>query len=197
MTSKKNSTSTARKVALSVAATAFAAALIGVGAYAEWSATAEQDQTVTAGDVELALNLTEVSMDASGVAPGDTINRRLALDNTGSIDLSTLTLASTGGASPLFTDTTDGLQVEVQKCTVAWSAAYACTGTATSIYDGPADISPAVDVSADLEADVSGGNDFLLFTVSLPTTAPQLTMEGESVTITYSFDGDQRAGTQK
>jgi len=190
--------SKSRKVALSVAAAAFAVALIGVGAYAEWSATVQQDQDVTAGDVSLALNLTEVSMDASDVAPGDTIERRLTLQNDGSLDLRTLTLGSSAAGAPqtMFTDTTDGLQLDVDKCSVAWDAAYTCTGTETSVYSGPASISPATGVAAALASDTAGGSDFLRFTVMLPTTAPD-TMQNESVTITYTFDGLQRNGTSK
>lgn len=197
ITSKGNITKT-RKVALSIAAAAFAAALIGVGAYAEWSATAQQDQTVTAGDVDLSLGLTEASMNASDVAPGDTIQRRVTVTNTGSLDLRTLTLASSGGGSPgtIFTDTTNGLQLEIEKCSVAWAGDYTCSGTTTAVYNGPASISPADDVAAELASDSAGGSDALLFTVSLPTTAPD-TMESQSVTITYTFDGLQRSGAQK
>jgi predicted ribosomally synthesized peptide with SipW-like signal peptide len=199
MTSSKTNISKTRKAALSIAAAAFAAALIGVGAYAEWSATTSEAQTVTAGSVDLASGVTEASMDASDVAPGDTIRRRVTLTNTGSLDLRTLTLASSGGATPgtIFTDTTNGLQLQIQKCTVAWAADYTCSGTTSSVYaSGPVGISPAQDVAASLAADITGGVDNLLFTVSLPTTAPD-TMEGQSVTITYTFDGLQRSGTSK
>lgn len=199
MKSSKETITKTRKLALSIAAAAFAAALIGAGAYAEWSATVNQNQTVTAGSVDLATGLTEASMDATDVAPGDTIRRRVSLTNTGSLDLRTLTLASSGGASPgtIFTDTTNGLKLQIQKCTVAWAADYTCGGTTTSVYaSGPVEVSPAQDVAAALDADTAGGVDRLLFTVSLPTTAPD-SMEGQSVTITYTFNGLQRSGTNK
>lgn len=200
MTSTGKNLGKTRKVALSVAAAALAAALIGVGAYAEWSTSTSQNQTVSAGSVNLTSGVAEVSMDASNIAPGDTIKRRVTLNNTGSLDLGSLTLDSSGGATPpsMYTGPS-GLTLTVEKCDGGtWNASFVCSsGTTSSVFaTGSVDISSPVDVKAALDADTAGSDDALLFTVALPTTAPD-TMEGQSVTITYTFDGTQRAGMAK
>ena len=200
MTSTGKNLGKTRKVALSVAAAALAAALIGVGAYAEWSTSTSQNQTVSAGSVNLSSGIGEVSMDASDIAPGDTIQRRVTLTNDGTLDLGSLTLVSSGGATPpaIYSGPT-GLTLTVDKCVGGtWSAAFACSsGSTASVFStASVDIASPVDVKAALDSDTAGGNDALLFTVGLPSTAPD-TMQGQSVTITYTFDGTQRAGTAK
>ncbi|MQA98824.1 MAG: hypothetical protein GEU78_00790 [Actinobacteria bacterium] len=201
-TGKTDGADKIRKVALSIAAAAFAVALIGVGAYAEWSTSVSKSQTVTAGNVDLtAPGTNQLTVAATGVAPGDTIQRQLDLVNSGSVDLGSVTLGSGAGASPptIFTDTTDGLQLGLTSCDQAWtgaSAPYTCAGTATPVYSGPASISPASEEAADLASATAGGTDYLLFELTLPTTAPD-TMEGQSVTIDYTFTGLSRTGTQK
>jgi spore coat-associated protein N len=202
MMSTNGRISKTRKIALSIAAASFAATLIGVGAYAEWSTSVSKSQTVTAGSVELtAPGTNQLVVAATNVAPGDTIQRQLDLVNSGSIDLGSVTLGSAGGATPptIFTDTTNGLQLSLSGCDEAWtgaSAPYTCAGTSTAVYSGPASISPASDVTADLASATAGGTDHLLFQLSLPTTAPN-SMQGQSVTIDYTFTGLQRSGMQK
>jgi spore coat-associated protein N len=201
-TGKTDRANKIRKVALSIAAAAFAVALVGVGAFAEWSTSVSKSQTVTAGDVDLtAPGTNQLTVAATGVAPGDTIQRQLDLVNSGSLDLRSVTLGSSAGATPptLFSDTTNGLQLTVISCDQAWtgaSAPYTCGGTATAVYSGPASISPASEEAGDLAAATAGGTDFLLFQLTLPTTAPN-TMQGQSVTIDYTFTGLSRTGTQK
>ena len=202
MMSTNGKISKTRKIALSIAAASFAATLVGVGAYAEWSTSVSKSQTVTAGSLDLAASGTDqLAVAATGVVPGDTIQRQLDLVNSGTIDLGSVTLGSTGGATPpaIFTDTTNGLQLSLSGCSQAWSGAsapYSCGGTVTPVYSGPASISPASDETADLTSATAGGTDYLLFELSLPTTAPN-SMQGQSVTINYTFTGVQRTGMQK
>ena len=206
MTSTSKHLDKTRKVALSIAAAAFAATLIGVGAYAEWTSSAQQSQTVSSGQVKIefpaAGGANEFATAASNIAPGDTVARKVDLNNTGSIDLSGVTLASSAtGLTTLFTDP-NGLQLTVQRCSLAagWSGAgtgpYTCpSGTISSVYSGAANISTPASLS-NLTVNTAGTKDSLLFTLSLPTTAPD-TLKNQSGSITWTLVGTQRTGTSK
>ena len=59
-------------------------------------------------------------MGASAIAPGDTIQRSVDLIDSGSLDLASVTLTTTATSSSLLdTDTTNGLQMVIDKCSVA------------------------------------------------------------------------------
>lgn len=111
-----------------------------------------------------------------------------------------------GGTStnPLLgTSTSASLQIEVQSCPTSWSAtalsdggySYTCSGTTTTLVPqepvGDALTTPVTWTSG-LNALNPGGVDYLLVTVSLPTSAPN-SDQGLSATLTYAFEGTQAA----
>jgi hypothetical protein len=113
---------------------------------------------------------------------------------------------TSGGAStnPLLgTSTSASLQIEVQSCPTSWSAtalsdggySYTCSGTTTTLVPqepvGDA-LSAPVTWTSGLNALNPGGVDYLLVTVSLPTSAPN-SDQGLSATLTYAFEGTQAA----
>ena len=76
---------------------------------------------------------------ATAIAPGDTIQRSVDLINSGSLDLASVTLTTTATTSSLLdTDATNGLQMVIDKCSVAWTEAgppytYTCSGSTSSV----------------------------------------------------------------
>ncbi|MDQ1568519.1 MAG: hypothetical protein QOF96_3399, partial [Actinomycetota bacterium] len=110
--------------------------------------------------------------------------------------------ALTTTASPsslLDTDTTNGLQMVVDRCSVAWTESgsspafsYTCGGSTTTILTTRAVIQSALTMSG-LSALTAAGTDHLRLTLTFPGTAGA-SLQGLSSTLTYSFLGTQRAG---
>ena len=184
--------------------------LVGLGAYATFTSTTSQSHSVTTGTVTIALGATGAStnrlnVNASGVAPGDTIQRSFDLINQGSLNLASITLTTTATASSLLdTDATNGLQMVIDRCTLAWTEAgtapaytYTCSGTTTAVLASRAVIGSALALSnlTDLITGPSGP-DHLKLTLTLPSGAGN-TFQGLTSTLTYSFNATQRKATNK
>ena len=81
-----------QKTSLSIALLLLAAALAGIGAYATFTDSASANHSVTTGTVSIDLGATGAStnrlnVDATAVAPGDTMQRSFDLSNSGSLNL--------------------------------------------------------------------------------------------------------------
>jgi hypothetical protein len=143
-----------------------------------------------------------LTVNATNIAAGDTIQRAFDLSNSGTIDLAGAPSLTTS-ASPtslLDTDTTNGLQMVIDKCSVAWTESgppytYTCSGSTTSVLATQPLIGSSIALSnlSDLTTNGSGP-DHLRLTLTLPSAAGN-TFEGLSSTITYSFTGTQRTAT--
>jgi predicted ribosomally synthesized peptide with SipW-like signal peptide len=197
---------TGRKILLSLAALGVAGALAGMGTFATFTATTTASQTVASGTVVIALGNTGAStnrltVNASGLVPGDTIQRSFDISNTGSQDLASIALTNTASPSSLLdTDTTNGLQMVIDRCSVAWTESgsspafsYSCSGSTTTILTTRPVIQSALAMSG-LSALTAGGSDHLRLTLTFPSTAGN-TLQGLTSTLTYSFLGTQRAGS--
>ena len=197
---------TGRKVLLSLAALGVAGALAGMGTFATFTATTSASQAVSSGTVVIALGNTGAStnrltVNASGLVPGDTISRSFDLSNTGSQDLASIALTTTASPSSLLdTDGTNGLQMVIDRCSAAWTESgsspafsYTCSGSTTTIITTRAVIQSSLSM-AGLSALTAAGSDHLRVTLTLPSSAGN-TFQGLSSTLTYSFLGTQRAGT--
>lgn len=198
---------TGRKVLLSLGALGVAGALAGMGTFATFTATTSSSQTVATGTVVIALGATGAStnrltVNAAGLVPNDTVQRSFDLSNTGSQDLATVALTTTASPSSLLdTDATNGLQMVVDRCSVAWTEAgsdpaftYTCGGgSITPILTTRAVAQSGLTLTG-LSALTAGGTDHLRLTLTFPSTAPD-TFQGLSSTISYSFLGTQRAGS--
>lgn len=200
---------TAKKVLLSVAALAAAAGMAGVGTYASFTDSASVDQQISTGTLSVDLGAAgpanRLDIAATAVAPGDTIQRAVDVISGGTIDLGSvaLTTAPTSAAtsSLLDTDTTDGLQMTIHRCSVAWTEAgtapaytYACSGTTSVVLAS----TPVVGTNMALSnlALAAGSTNNLRVTLSLPSTADN-TFQNVSSTIRYTFTATQRAGTNR
>jgi len=196
---------TGRKVLLSLAALGVAGALAGMGTFATFTATTSASQAVSSGTVVIALGNTGAStnrltVNASGLVPGDTIQRSFDLSNTGSQDLASIALTTTATTSTaLDTDSTNGLQMVIDRCSTAWTESgsspafsYTCGGSTTTIISSRAVIQSSL-AMAGLSALTAAGTDHLRLTLTFPGTAGN-TLQNLSSTISYSFLGTQRAG---
>ena len=196
------------KVAASFAVVGVASAVAGLGTFATFTSSTSASNSVSTGTVVIALGATGAStnrlnINASPVAAGDTMQRSVDLSNTGTIDLSAVTLTTTASPSSLLdTDATDGLQMVIDKCSVAWTEAgsspaftYTCGGSTTSVLASRAVIGSTLTLSS-LAALTAGSIDHLRVTLTLPSTAGN-TFQGLSSTVSYAFTGTQRAATNK
>ena len=191
------------KMLLSVGLVLASAALVGMGAFALFTDTQSVSQATSSGSV--ALNPISVngannrlSVGASNIAAGDTIQRAVDVKNTGSITLASVTLTTSASPSSLLdTDATDGLQMVIDKCSVAWTETggppytYTCGGTTSTVLAS----APVIGTNLALSniALTAGTDNFLRVTLTLPSGAGN-TFQTKSSTITYAFTATQRAG---
>ena len=198
--------SRARKLVASVAVLGAAASIAGLGTFATFTSTTSANHTVASGTVTIALGATgaptnRLTVGATAVAPGDTIQRSVDLINSGSLDLASITLTTTASPSSLLdTDATNGLQMVIDKCSQAWTEAGppytdTCGGTTSTVLASRAVIGSNLALSS-LSSLTSGATDHLRVTLTLPTAAPN-SFQNQSSTITYAFTGTQRAATNK
>lgn len=197
-----------QKLLLSVAIVGAAASVGGLGTFASFTSSTSASGTPATGTVTIALGATGASTNrlnigATDVAPGDTLQRSFDLTNSGSINLASVTLTSTASPSSLLdTDVTNGLQMVVDRCSVAWTEAgvapaytYSCGGSTTTVLASRAVIGAAIALSS-LSSTTAGVTDRLRLTLTLPGTAGN-TFQNITSTITYAFTGTQRTATNK
>src|SRR5687767_12651636 len=136
-----------RKLLMSLAVLGTAGSIAGLGTYAAFtSSTAAVTPSVSSGTVTIALGATgaltnRLNVNATGIVPGDTIQRSVDLTNSGSQDLASVTLTTTASPSTaLDTDATNGLQMVVDRCSIAWvetgvspAFTYTCAGTTSTV----------------------------------------------------------------
>jgi spore coat-associated protein N len=192
------------KLLSSAAVIGAAASIAGLGTYATWtSSTTAQNQTVSAGTVQIALGSTNrLTTNATGLVPGDTVERAVDLDGpaSGISGIGSISLGVSVGSSTLLdSDTTNGLHINVDSCPSAWTESgtapaytYSCSGSVTSLVSNQ----PVIGNFnlPNLNAMNVGGTDHLRVKLTLPGTAPP-TMMGLSDTLSYVFTATARAGS--
>jgi predicted ribosomally synthesized peptide with SipW-like signal peptide len=198
------------KVLLSLAALGAAGAMAGLGTFATFTSTTAASEPVTAGTVTIALGTAgtatnRLTIPATGVVPGDTIQRVVDLVNTGNQDLSRITLTTSATTTSLLdTDATNGLHMIVERCTNAWTVltsnpdTYSCPGSVVILTRravvGVTDVTELTNLNA-LTGNANA-TDHLRVTLDLPSSAPD-SMQGLSSTIRYQFDAVQRTATDR
>ncbi|MDQ4501255.1 TasA family protein [Sinomonas sp. ASV322] len=200
--------STSGKLLASAALVGAAASVAGLGTYGAFTSTTSASTTVSSGTVVVGLGATgtannRLTVSASGIVPGDTIQRAVTLSNTGSQNLAGATLTTTATtSSKLDTDATNGLQMVIDSCSVPWTEAgtapaytYTCSGTTSSVLATHAVIGSNLNLS-NLASDTAGHADNLRVTLTLPSTADN-TFQGITSTVNFSFTGTQRSGTNQ
>jgi len=192
------------KVLLSTGLVLASAALVGMGTFALFTDTQSVSQATSSGSVSLnpiSVNgaNNRLSVGASNIAAGDTIQRAVDVKNTGTITLASVTLSTTASPSSLLdTDTTNGLQMLIERCSVAWSETggppytYTCGGTTSTVLAS----TPVIGTNLALAnlTLTAGTDNYLRVTLTLPGAAGN-TLQTQSSTINYAFTATQRAGT--
>lgn len=202
---------TVKRLIGSFAVVGTAAAMAGLGTFATFTSSTSATHTISSGTVSIALGATGASTNrltvgASNVVPGDTIQRSVNLVNNGGAsadNLSAIVLTTTASPSSLLdTEVTNGLQMVIEKCSAPWTEAgtapaytYTCSGTTTTVLASRAVIGSSIALSG-LASLTTGSTDHLRVTLTLPTAAPN-TMQGQTSTISYNFVGTQRVATSK
>jgi predicted ribosomally synthesized peptide with SipW-like signal peptide len=193
------------KILLSIAVLGAAASIASMATFASFtSSTAAQAQSLTTGTVSLTIGAANrLTVGASNLVPGDTIQRAVDINNNGSAGTSavgSITMTTTGSGTLLDTDTTNGLQVVVDKCSVAWTESgppytYTCGGTTTSVLASRAVIGAGIALS-NMSSVAAGSTDRLRVTLTLPATAGN-TFQGLSDTLNYTFTANQRTAASQ
>jgi hypothetical protein len=193
--------------------------VVGFGTFASFTATTGNPGNVFAsGTLAMDTDHSAASfITLSNMIPGDSKADLLTVQSTGSEDM-TYTLSTTASASSLLdTSAANGLQLYIQRCSVAWTGSgqsATCGGTAADVVGtsaAPVSIIGAAramgnlcDSGADTQRATRGNScanggitvkdsDFLKVRVSLPSAAPN-TFQGLSSTILFTWDGTQVAG---
>lgn len=194
---------------LSVGAVGAASGIAGLGTFAGFNSSTSASQDVATGTVEIKLGdtgtaLNRLTVGATKVAPGDTIQRAVRLSNTGTIDLASVALTTTVApdtSSVLVTDATNGLQMKIDRCSQAWTETgssapftYTCGGTTTNVVPSRAVI--GADVALPGTALTASSHDNLLVTLNLPATADN-SFQGKSSSVVYTFVGTQRVAASR
>ena len=121
--------------------------IAGIGVYAGFtSSTNAVTHTFSTGTLTLDVGATggqsnRLDVDATDETPGDSVQRSVDLVNSGSVDLSSITLTTTASPSSILdTDTTDGLQFTIDRCSTSWTESgtspnftYTCPGSTDSV----------------------------------------------------------------
>ena len=195
---------TARKVVGSLGVLGAAAAVAGLGTFGTFTDSSTPIAATIASGT-LSIDVTQqgftVPVTTSNFVPGDSLTRAVNLINDGSSPLGSVTLNSTVATpSNLTTDTINGLQLAVKKCSVAWTQGgtaqaptYTCSGTERLLGSGPAVTTMALPSPASL---VAGATDYLTFAVSLPVSADN-SFQGKSAALSLTFTGTQRTGSAR
>lgn len=200
--------STGRKVLLSLSAVGAAAGMAGLGTFADFTDTETGSTAVDTGIVAMTIGASgtanRLSVAATDIVPGDTVSRaaNLTIDSSTTDTPSAVTLTTTGSDSNLLTsDTTNGLQMSIKRCSVAWtesgsspSYSYTCSGTESVVLASRAVV--GTDLTLSNLGLAAGTTNHLVVTVSLPSSADN-NFQNLANTVNYSFTATQRAAAAK
>ncbi|HET7659791.1 MAG TPA: TasA family protein [Oryzihumus sp.] len=199
--------STGGKVLASTVVLGAAATIAGLGTFGSFTSTTGASESAGTGTVVIGLagsgTDNRLSVAATGLVPGDTVQRVVKLNNTGSQNLASVTLTTAATTtSVLDTDATNGLQLKLDSCSVPWTEAgtspaytYTCSGTTTSVLASHAVIGSAMALS-NLSSLTAGASDNLKVTLSFPSAADN-TFQNKSSVIGFTFDALQRTATDR
>lgn len=203
-----NLTSTSSKLLASAAILAAAAGVAGMGTYGAFTASTSASAPVSAATVNLASGgNSRLSVAASGAIPGDTVQRAFTLINGGDTDLTGITLTTVASpSSVLDTDSTNGLQLKIESCPVAWTESgtapaytYTCAGPTnpqiTSVLASRPVIGGNIALS-NLTAVTAARTDYLRVTLTVPASAGN-DFQGKNSTIGFTFNAGIRGATSK
>jgi spore coat-associated protein N len=196
------SRSTAVKIFASVVLVGGAASVAGLGTFGGFTSTTNASQEVGTGKVVLTsgAGVQGMVLPVTNIVPGDALQRTITLTRSSDTQsFGSVKLTTTGSTTNVLTsDASNGLQLTVDQCSVAWAkvgstSALSCSGTTTQVIAQRAILGTAVDLGAATTAlNGAGAVSNLRATISLPDAAGN-TFQALSNTLTFTFDATQRA----
>ena len=194
------------KVFASIAVLGAASSIAALGTYASFTSSTSASQSISAGSVSIALGATgpanRLTVAASGLVPGDTVQRAVDLTSNSTDPLGSVSLQTSGSPNNALLTDANGLTVKVDKCSAAWTESgtapaytYSCSGTSTNIL-AATQVGSTSSLSGLAALSSGSSTDHLLVTLALPSAATN-TLQGLSTSITYAFNGTQRTATNK
>src|SRR5436305_7380167 len=190
----------ARKLLLSLAALGAAASIAGLGTFATFTSSTSTSNTIASGTLSLTAPFSRLGARASPIAPGDTMQRAIDLSYAGSISFGSATLTTSATTSSgLDTDASNGLQIAIDKCSQAWTESgppytYTCGGSTSTVLASRALIGSNIALT-NLTL-TAGSTDHLRVTLTFPSGADN-SFQNKSSTVSYTFSGSERAGTDQ
>ncbi len=185
------SASLPRKITASVALLAAVAGIAAAGT------SAGASRPVSAGTVDLQVNGSDTNQTIGGMpkgaAPGDSITRTVSVENSGTLAFADVLLTTEGSSSNALTAATSGLQMVVDRCSVAWTgtdAAATCVGTVTPVIASTDMVGSNRSLSLALDPSATA---YLRIKLTLPSGYADNT--GVSNTTRFTFDALQRTAT--
>jgi hypothetical protein len=200
-------TSTRGKVLATGALLTMAAGAAGLGTFGSFTSTTSASESVSSGTVSIALGASgaanRLSVAATNIVPGDTVQRAVTLTNGGTSALSSISLTTNATTSSVLdTDTAKGLQLKIDSCSVPWNEAgtapaysYTCTGTTKSVLASSAVIGSNMTLS-NLSSLSAAATDNLVVTLSFPSAADN-SFQNKSSVVNFTFTGNQRAASNR
>ena len=191
---------TAARLIGSVGVIGAAAAVAGMGTFGAFTdSTTPAVVSLDSGVVSIALSAADgtasVPLSFGGVLPGASVTQVIDLVNDGSSALASVDLATAATTSSILdTDATNGLQMSVRSCPVAWAADLSCAGTVRTLQSaGPVVRSTTLTAPASLAARTT---DHLAVTLELPASAGDA-FKQQASQLSLTFTAMQRAGTDR
>jgi spore coat-associated protein N len=199
-------TATLMKVFGSIAVLGAAASVAGLGTFASFTSSTSASQAISSGSVSIALGATgpanRLTVAASGLVPGDTVQRAVDLTSNSTDPLGSVSLQTSGTPNNALLTDANGLTVKVDKCSSPWTESgtapaytYTCGGTSTNVLAAGA-VGNTTSLSGLAALSSGSSTDHLLVTLALPAAATNA-LQGLSTSITYAFNGTQRTATSK
>ena len=198
------------KLLVSATAVGATATVAGLGTFGTFTDTTSSLAPSESGIVNLDLGAVgatnRLTVAATDIVPGDTIQRAFTLSSaTSTSPLGSVTMTSTASSSSLLdTDATLGLQMKIEKCSLAggWTEAgtspaftYTCpAGAITSVLSTRAVIATAAAVTGLDSLVTAGTTDQLRMTVTFPPGAGN-TFQDQLSLVSFRFDATQRTLT--
>ncbi len=177
-------------------------ALGAAGTYSAFTASTATTQNISSGTLSLTAGANSLSVAASDIAPGDTIQRAITITPSGTVDAAGIKLTTAASPAPsateplAFAGNANSMTMTVEKCAAApvqSGATWSCTSPTTLL-----NAVPVLQTDAALSglSVTAGTPNYLRVTLALPSAAGN-EFQGKATTITYTFTSDQRTGTAK
>ncbi|NHC23037.1 hypothetical protein G6553_07620 [Nocardioides sp. IC4_145] len=207
-TAARKNRKTAAKLVASVALVAGAASVAGLGTFGAFTSTTSASESVAAGTLDLKQGTSTQgpSIAATGLVPGDTVERDIVLTRGANDEkFGTVSLTTTAATSNLLsTDTTNGLQISIDECSTAWTKVdtkrdngkLQCAGTTTPVLASRA----VVGANLPLDQATATLNDAKVSNLRVTLTFPEAAdnnFKSLANSIKLTFDATQRAAESR